>query len=118
MADQSGKMESMVRKELLEFYGNKKVFITGNTGFKGSWLSAILHTLNAEIRGYALAPEYENGLFRILEPLQISKNVFADIRNRDVLLNEIELFQPDYVFHLAAQPLVRRSYEIPTETFD
>jgi CDP-glucose 4,6-dehydratase len=111
-------MESMVREELLGFYGHKKVFISGNTGFKGSWLSAILHTLHADIKGYALAPEYEHGLFRVLEPLQISENVFADIRNSDLLFREIESFQPDYVFHLAAQPLVRRSYQIPAETFD
>jgi CDP-glucose 4,6-dehydratase len=118
MADGSGKMENMVRDGLLKFFSNKKVFITGNTGFKGSWLSAILHELKADIKGYALTPEYENGLFRILEPLQISKNVFADIRNKDLLLKEIESFQPDYIFHLAAQPLVRRSYQIPAETFD
>lgn len=111
-------MENMVREKLLNFYSNKKVFITGHTGFKGSWLSAILHTFKADIKGYALEPEYENSLFSLLQPLQISKSVINDIRNKDFLQEEIISFQPDYIFHLAAQPLVRRSYQIPAETFD
>jgi CDP-glucose 4,6-dehydratase len=118
MAGEPGKMEIMVREKLLNFYSNKKVFITGHTGFKGSWLSAILHTLNADIKGYALEPEYENSLFSLLQPSQISKTVINDIRNKDLLQQEIISFQPDYIFHLAAQPLVRRSYQIPAETFD
>jgi CDP-glucose 4,6-dehydratase len=112
-------MEKVVSVELLRsYYRNKKVFITGNTGFKGSWLMALLHTTGAQIKGYALAPEYDNSLFSYLQPLSIGETVIADIRNRDLLKKEITAFQPDFIFHLAAQPLVRRSYEIPAETFD
>ena len=60
----------------------------------------------------------QNGLFDMLQPLSIIESVIADIRNKEQLQKEIEAFQPDYIFHLAAQPLVRRSYEIPAETFD
>lgn len=102
----------------LSLYRDKKVFITGHTGFKGAWLTTCLHILGANVKGYALAPEYKNGLYDVIEPLNIHESVIADIRDRPKLEKEIRSFQPDVVFHLAAQPLVRRSYEIPAETFD
>lgn len=112
-------METVVNFSQLQFYyKGKKVFITGHTGFKGSWLAAILHTLGATVKGYALAPEYPNGLYNLLSPLNICESVIADIRNKEKLTAEILSFQPDYIFHLAAQPLVRRSYQIPAETFE
>ena len=112
-------MENLViGQRLSSYYNNKKVFITGHTGFKGSWLTATLHALGATVKGYALAPEYENGLFDLLQAHQVGESVIADIRDRNRLQEELLAFQPDYVFHLAAQPLVRRSYEIPAETFD
>src|SRR5688572_24535104 len=112
-------MENVVSLELLQsYYRNKKVFITGHTGFKGSWLMALLHIADARVRGYALAPEYENSLYTYLEPLSVAETIIADIRDRALLKREISAFQPDYLFHLAAQPLVRRSYEIPADTFD
>jgi len=112
-------MENLVTlQSLKDHYKDKKVFITGHTGFKGSWLMACLHLAEARIKGYALAPEYPNGLFALLQPLQGTQSVIADIRDKDNLQKELLAFQPDYVFHLAAQPLVRRSYEIPAETFD
>lgn len=104
--------------QLEEVYKGKKVFVTGHTGFKGSWLVSWLHLLGAEIKGYSLEPDYENSLYSFLEPKKIITSTIADIRNRDVLIKEICDFKPDFVFHLAAQPLVRRSYKIPSETFD
>lgn len=110
-------MENLVT-HLASYYQNKKIFITGHTGFKGAWLCALLHNLKAEIKGYALAPEYKNGLYEILQSSINIESIIADIRDKVRLQQEIELFQPDFIFHLAAQPLVRRSYEIPAETFD
>lgn len=112
-------MENLVTfQQLQEYYQGKKVFITGHTGFKGAWLMACLHLAGAEIKGYALPPEYDNGLFDVLGPLPGIISCLADIRDKDRLQEELLGFQPDYVFHLAAQPLVRRSYEIPADTFD
>jgi CDP-glucose 4,6-dehydratase len=112
-------MENLVTlPELQGYYRDKKVFVTGHTGFKGAWLVACLHWAGARVKGYALAPEYPNGLFDVLGPLPGVESCIADIRDRDRLRVELLDFQPDYVFHLAAQPLVRRSYEIPAETFD
>ena len=112
-------MESLVNhKKLEKLYKGKKVFVTGHTGFKGAWLITWLHLLGAEIKGYSLAPETENCLYNIVSPKILHESVIADIRNKERLKAEIESFQPDFIFHLAAQALVRRSYEIPTETFD
>ena len=112
-------MEDLVMQDqFFSYYKNKKVFITGHTGFKGAWLMACLHLAGAKIKGYALSPVYENGLFNLLNPLQIAESIIADIRDKVRLQKEIQSFQPDFIFHLAAQPLVRRSYEIPAETFE
>jgi CDP-glucose 4,6-dehydratase len=104
--------------QLEKYYTNKKVFVTGHTGFKGAWLCAVLNILHAQVKGYALAPEFENNLYNIIQPAIKINSVIADIRDKNQLQKEIESFQPDYIFHLAAQPLVRRSYQIPAETFD
>ena len=112
-------MEKVVTELFLKnTYQGKRVFITGHTGFKGSWLAAWLYTLGATVKGYALAPEYDNGLFGLIENEGMIESVIADIRDTDQVTKEILSFQPDYIFHMAAQPLVRRSYELPTETFD
>lgn len=109
----------MVNTDTLKsFFKNKRVFVTGHTGFKGSWLIATLHLFGAKTKGYALAPEQSGGLFEHLESLSICQSVIADVRDRDRLKKELNDFQPDIVFHLAAQPLVRKSYEMPAETFD
>lgn len=120
MAEQTGKLEKMVTKQqqLKRLYAAKNVFVTGHTGFKGAWLLMILQELGAVVKGYALSPEYKNGLFDLIQPLSGLESVIADIRDKDRLKKELEAFQPDYIFHLAAQPLVRRSYRIPAETFD
>lgn len=106
-----------MKESLLAYYKGKKVFITGHTGFKGAWLMACLSKAGATVKGYALPPEY-TGLFDLLAPLNMAESVIADIRDKERLQKEIATFQPDFLFHLAAQPLVRRSYEIPAETFD
>ncbi|MEO5945857.1 MAG: CDP-glucose 4,6-dehydratase, partial [Chitinophagaceae bacterium] len=110
-------MEDLVMQEVLSYYKGKRVFITGHTGFKGAWLMACLHLAGAEIKGYALAPEYD-GLYNRLESHAFGESIIADIRDKERLQNEIDSFHSDFVFHLAAQPLVRRSYEIPAETFE
>lgn len=111
-------MEKLVNQQTLEkYYKNKKVFVTGHTGFKGSWLIALLSELGANIKGYALEPP-PKGLFNLIQPLNLLDSVIADIRNKEQLTEAIVKFQPDYIFHLAAQPLVRRSYVIPAETFE
>ncbi|MEI2750435.1 MAG: CDP-glucose 4,6-dehydratase [Ferruginibacter sp.] len=112
-------MESLVnRSQLSSYYQGKKVFLTGHTGFKGAWLAAWLHSLGATVKGYALAPESEACLYNSLQLNELCDSVIADIRDRKRLSDEIISFQPDYIFHLAAQPLVRRSYRIPAETFE
>lgn len=111
-------MESVVSQKLHKFYSGKKVFVTGHTGFKGSWLITWLHLLGASVKGYALQPENEKDLFNIVSPHLHTESIFADIRDKQRLQQEILSFQPDIIFHLAAQPLVRRSYEIPAETFE
>ena len=119
MAKQPGEMENLVAGEnISSFYNKKKVFITGHTGFKGSWLTAALHKFGAEIKGYALEPEQPGGLYDYIQPLSLSTSVISDIRSKEKLTTEILSFQPDFIFHLAAQPLVRRSYQVPAETFD
>lgn len=112
-------MEDMVKmKEVSDFYHAKRVFISGHTGFKGSWLTCILEQFGSIIEGYALAPEQAGGLFDYLQPALKGKSNINDIRDRDVLRDKIIQFRPDIIFHLAAQPLVRRSYNLPAETFD
>jgi CDP-glucose 4,6-dehydratase len=119
MAKQPGEMENLVAgADISSFFHKKKVFITGHTGFKGSWLMATLHKFGADVKGYALDPEMAGGLFDYLQPLSIAKSVIDDIRHREILEKELLNYQPDIVYHLAAQPLVRRSYKIPAETFD
>jgi len=98
-------------------YKGKRVFLTGHTGFKGSWLLYWLHRIGAEVKGYALAPEKPQDLYPQMKGDELCQSIIADIRDRERLIKEIIDFQPDFVFHLAAQPLVRRSYEIPEETF-
>jgi len=105
-------------KQLRNTYLDKRVFVTGHTGFKGSWLIKILNDFGAVVKGYALAPENETNLFNEIKGSVLCESVIGDLRDRVSLKNALLDFQPDYVFHLAAQPLVRLSYEIPAETFE
>jgi len=102
----------------LKIYKGKKVFITGHTGFKGSWLSLWLTTLGAEVCGYALAPNTNPALFDILKLKKKMRHIKADIRDFKKLKKSLCSFAPDIVFHLAAQPLVRFSYKKPLETYE
>jgi CDP-glucose 4,6-dehydratase len=101
---------------MLEIYQHKKVFITGNTGFKGSWLAAIFKQLNIHAEGYALAPETSPNHFGLLNADY--KTTIGNILNKDKLEEAIMLAQPDIIFHLAAQALVRPSYINPVNTYE
>lgn len=97
-------------------YHGKRVLVTGHTGFKGSWLCAWLHRLGAVVAGFALPPDQEPNHFSLLKtPL---RSEIGDIRDYEKLKTFFAGFQPEIVFHLAAQPLVRVSYRQPRETFD
>ena len=99
-------------------YRNKKVFLTGHTGFKGSWMLTWLHILGANIKGYSLRSESQSNLYNLLEGDSLCQSIIGDIRDKELLSKEILDFQPDFIFHFAAQPLVRLSYEVPAETFE
>ena len=115
-------MENMVKKELFhnlqETYKGKKIFLTGHTGFKGAWMLKTLSLLGAEVKGYALETKTKDDLYNLINGDSICNSIIDDLRNKKKLEHEILNFQPDFVFHLAAQPLVRLSYEIPSETFE
>jgi len=99
------------------FWRGKKVFLTGHTGFKGSWLSLWLQQLGAEVTGYALSPPTEPSLFEVASVAQGMNSVIGDIRDGAVLMKAMQAAAPDIVIHMAAQPLVRRSYVDPVETY-
>ena len=99
-------------------YNNKKVFLSGHTGFKGSWLALWLTSLGAEVCGYSLAPNTNPSMFNELKiGERITKSIFGDILDEEKLHRTMNEFQPDIVFHLAAQPLVRLSYAEPVMTY-
>lgn len=103
---------------LKDSYLNKKVFLTGHTGFKGSWMLAWLHLLGCEVKGYSLASEHKEDLYHVINGETLCQSIIADIREKERLEQEILTFQPDFIFHLAAQALVRRSYQNPLETYE
>jgi CDP-glucose 4,6-dehydratase len=101
------------------FWKDKKVFLTGHTGFKGSWLSLWLTSMGAKVTGYALAPNTNPNLYDVLQISSlIKKSHIADIRNNVTLHKAITEAGPDIVIHMAAQPLVRYSYANPVETYE
>jgi CDP-glucose 4,6-dehydratase len=99
----------------LDAFAGRRVLVTGHTGFKGSWLSFVLRELGAEVLGYALAPEPMSH-FGLLNLEGGMRHVIGDIRDLDTLETQLQSFKPEYVFHLASQALVRRSYEDPLAT--
>lgn len=107
-------MAGEIRKNL----SGKRILITGDTGFKGAWLSLWLHGLGADVVGYALPPEYESAHFNLLGLDSLIHHVSGDIRDLEAIQAVFSKFEPELVFHLAAQSLVRLSYSQPKITFD
>lgn len=99
-------------------YKGRRVLLTGQTGFKGAWLAHWLLALGAEVRGFALAPQSDQPLHDWLSLGVRMRSDFADVRDREALRQVVREFRPEIVLHLAAQPLVRLSYQIPVETIE
>lgn len=102
----------------MSFYKNKRVFVTGHTGFKGAWLCKMLVCAGAQVTGYALAPPTEPSLFELAGICGSITSVTGDVRDYDSLRKAFDACRPELVFHLAAQPLVRESYKTPRETYE
>lgn len=100
-----------------EFYGHKRVFVTGHTGFKGSWLCTVLTMAGAEVTGYAMSPEASPNLWELCGLEDKMRSVYGDIRDLDALWSAFEQASPEIVFHLAAQPIVREGYRDPANTY-
>lgn len=104
--------------DISNFYKNKKVLITGHTGFKGSWLCRILINAGAKVTGYSLEPPTEPSLFKLAKIENDINHIIGDIRDLDHLAKVFDEVQPEIVLHLAAQPIVRESYKNPVGTYE
>lgn len=102
----------------LDFFKGKSVFLTGHTGFKGSWMSQILLMAEANVTGYSLSPPTSPSLFNILNLSNRMNSLIADIRDRETLIRSVQQAKPDIIIHMAAQPLVRDSYTNPVFTYE
>ena len=112
-------MEGMGKRMMfLNSYAGKKVLVTGNTGFKGSWLTAWLLELGADVAGYSVDVPSTPSHFEVLGLEKRIRQYWDDVRDRKALERAIDDFKPDVIFHLAAQAIVRRSYDDPTQTFE
>lgn len=102
----------------LNFWKDKRVFLTGHTGFKGSWMAIWLSQLGAKVRGYSLNPPTKPSLYVEAKIDDLIESEINDIRDYEILSKSINDFSPEIVIHMAAQPIVRASYEIPLETYE
>ena len=111
-------MESMVDIKVLEKeFKNKKIFITGHSGFKGAWFTYLLDYVGAVTHGYSLSPNTKPSLYSSLTFSNRHTFIYSDINDYKKLKNEVKIFKPDFIFHFAAQPLVIESYKNPQNTF-
>lgn len=112
-------MDKMVTtRQWGDFFKGRKVLITGHTGFKGSWLSILLHRLGATVYGYALEPPTNPSLYELAKVDELVTSTIADIRDYEKLLAAFQGYLPEIVIHMAAQPLVKESYRNPRETYE
>ena len=114
----SAKPSDAMASDYLSIYRDRRVLVTGHTGFKGSWLAFLLDEIGAEVWGYALAPAYADSHFEKLGLARTIRHIEGDVRDAVKLDAVVSEFQPEFVFHLAAQALVRTSYAEPKATFD
>lgn len=110
-------MEGLNGKVNTSFWRNKKVFLTGHTGFKGSWTALWLQSMGANVKGYSLEPNTNPALFEVAKVGDIMESQIGDIRDLQKLKEAMVSFNPDVLIHMAAQPLVRLSYDEPVETY-
>jgi len=117
MERKQGTLENLVNKDMfIKKFSGKRVFLTGHTGFKGTWMILYLKSLGAIVRGYSNEVK-DNSLYRHINGDEYCDSKIGNVCDLERLQSEINSFVPDYIFHFAAQPLVRLSYDIPVETF-
>lgn len=117
MVIRQGPLENMVGPISPDFWKNKKVFLTGHTGFKGSWMSLWLLRAGANLTGYSLGLPTQPSLFKELDLAKDMHSIFADIRDLEKIKKSAVEAKPEIIIHMAAQPLVRYSYQEPVETY-
>lgn len=118
MGERECSLEGLVIGMDLSYYNGRRVFVTGITGFKGSWLCCVLQNLGAKVAGYGLAPNTNPALFNLLHLSDSSNTTIADIRDKEALRKVFDSFRPEVVLHLAAQPIVRDGYKQPVYTYE
>ena len=111
-------MNAETKNAIKKFYSGKKVFVTGHTGFKGSWMCAVLRCLGADVYGYALEPAGDPVLYKLLDFGVNVKSTIGDIRDYERLKEAFCIASPDVAIHMAAQPIVRVSYKSPRYTYE
>ena len=117
MGQRQPALEGMVAMDVMGYYRGKRVLVTGHTGFKGTWLCAMLLKAGAQVWGYALTPPTEPSVFELSGMAQRMHSIIGDVRDLQALQAAFKQAQPQVVFHLAAQPLVRESYQQPVYTY-